>query len=297
MATPWHRIFGMALTQYLAGTGWQVDVEVDLSLQQQRLDVVVLRRAGGGPEPLWPDGFGTPTAYNLITFKALPETLDDWTIKELAGHGVTYRKYVSPDVNHLLPESDFRLLAASMRFPRTLSDRVPLLPRGEGTYDVVWGTDVIRILVLREMPEAEQNLVWNLFSGDPQRIAGAFQQIQPQNASWSSIINLMLERYGLEGMKMPYTMEDFEREAAESLLRRLSPEQRLKGLSPEERLKGLSPEKRLEGLSPEKRLEGLSPEKRLEGLSLEKRLEGLSPEEIERYLKQLKAGQVSKSDG
>src|SRR5438046_789521 len=26
----------------------------------------------------------------------------------------------------------------------------------------------------REMPEAEQNLVWNLFSGDPQRIVAAF---------------------------------------------------------------------------------------------------------------------------
>jgi hypothetical protein len=26
----------MALTQYFAGTDWQVDVEVDLSLQQQR---------------------------------------------------------------------------------------------------------------------------------------------------------------------------------------------------------------------------------------------------------------------
>jgi hypothetical protein len=29
MAIPWHRIFGMALTQYFAGTAWQVDVEVE----------------------------------------------------------------------------------------------------------------------------------------------------------------------------------------------------------------------------------------------------------------------------
>jgi hypothetical protein len=27
MAIPWHRIFGMALTQYFAGTAWRVDVE------------------------------------------------------------------------------------------------------------------------------------------------------------------------------------------------------------------------------------------------------------------------------
>ena len=32
MAIPWHRIFGMALTQYFAGSSWQVDVEVDLSV-------------------------------------------------------------------------------------------------------------------------------------------------------------------------------------------------------------------------------------------------------------------------
>jgi hypothetical protein len=61
---PWHRIFGMALTQYFAGSAWQVDVEVDLSLQQQRLDLVILRRQGHSLEPRWPDGFGTPAEYN-----------------------------------------------------------------------------------------------------------------------------------------------------------------------------------------------------------------------------------------
>ena len=28
MAIAWHRVFGMALTQYFAGSGWEVDVEV-----------------------------------------------------------------------------------------------------------------------------------------------------------------------------------------------------------------------------------------------------------------------------
>ena len=32
MATPWHRIFGMALAQYFSGTAWQVDVEVALDM-------------------------------------------------------------------------------------------------------------------------------------------------------------------------------------------------------------------------------------------------------------------------
>ena len=209
MATPWHRIFGMALTQYFAGTAWQVDVEVDLSLQQQRLDIAILRRRNPSLEPVWPDGVGIPADYNLFTFKALKDPLDPWALKELAAHGVNYRKYVSPDLNHLLPEDRFRLFAASMHFPRGLAKRVALQPQGPGAYDVDWGTDKIRILVLREMPEAEQNLVWNLFSGDQSRIATAFQRLQPQVQSWSSLLNELLGFYGLEGIAMPYTMERF----------------------------------------------------------------------------------------
>ena len=242
MAIAWHRIFGMALTQYFAGTAWKVDVEVDLSRQQQLLDIVILRRTGDAPAPQWPDGFGPPAEYNLLTFKALQDPLDAWALKELAAHAVNYRKYVSPDLDHLLPEEHFRMVAASMRFPRSLADRVALQPNGPGAYDVVWGTDSIRILVLREMPEAEQNLVWNLFSGDPVRIAAAFQRLQPRLRNWSSTLNQLLAHYGLEGMTMPYTMEDFERDVAEEVMRKLTPEQLLKKLSPEQRLEGLSSE-------------------------------------------------------
>ncbi len=251
MIVAWHRIFGMALTQYLAGSAWQVEVEVDLSLRQQRLDVVILRRAADGPQPHWPDGFGAPAAYNLLTFKALQDPLDDWALKELAAHGVNYRKLVSPDPDRLLPEADFRLLAASMRFPRALAERVALQPQGPGTYDVQWGTDTVRVLVLREMPEADQNLVWNLFSGDPARIAAAFQRLQPQRRTWSSLVNDLLAHYGLEGMPMPYTMEDYERDVAQNVLEKMTPEQLLARLTPEQRLAGLTPEQLLAGLSPE----------------------------------------------
>jgi len=140
------------------------------------------------------------------------------------------------------------MLAASMRFPRRLAEQVALQPRGPGAYDVQWGTDTIRILVLREMPDAEQNLVWNLFSSDPARITVAFQRVQPQLQTWSSILNDLLAYYGLEGMVMPYTMEQFEHDVQQRLLRKLTPEQRLEGLPPEELLARLSPEQRLAGL-------------------------------------------------
>ena len=44
---------------------------------------------------------------------------------------------------------------------------------------------------------------------------------------------------------MPYTMEEFKRDAAQELLNELTPEERLKGLRPEERLQGLSPKQLL----------------------------------------------------
>lgn len=61
-------------------------------------------------------------------------------------------------------------------------------------------------------------------------------------------MNNLLNYYGLEGMAMPYTMEDFERDTLEDLLRRLTPEKRLQGLTPEQVLAALSPEQLLAAL-------------------------------------------------
>jgi hypothetical protein len=80
------------------------------------------------------------------------------------------------------------------------------------------------------------------------RIAGAFERLQPRLQSWSSLLNDLLAHYGLEGIAMPYTMEDFEREVQEGILRKLTPEQLLARLSPEQRLEGLSAEQLLSRL-------------------------------------------------
>jgi hypothetical protein len=161
-------------------------------LQQQRLDLVILRRMGSSVAPVWPDGFGRPAEYNLLTFKALKDPLDPWALKELSAHGVNYRKQISPDPDRLLPEAHFRLLAASMHYPRQLASQIALQPQGPGAYDVQWGTDTIRVLVLREMPDAEQNVVWNLFSGDVARVAAALDRIRPRLPTWSSTLNKLL---------------------------------------------------------------------------------------------------------
>jgi hypothetical protein len=47
MATNWHRIFGLMLTDFFLDSPFRVELEKDLSLKKQLLDVVILRRGAG----------------------------------------------------------------------------------------------------------------------------------------------------------------------------------------------------------------------------------------------------------
>src|SRR5437868_2743730 len=97
----WHRLFGLLLTDFFTGSPYIVEVERDLSLQQQLLDVVILRRGRGQFAGRLPDGLDGLVAHNLITFKSHHEALDAWAMKELIGHSVAYRKLVSPSPSDL----------------------------------------------------------------------------------------------------------------------------------------------------------------------------------------------------
>ncbi len=128
----WHRLFGLLLTDYFTGTLFTVEVERDLSQQQQFLDVVILRRGRGRFPGRLPDGLDNLTEHNLISFKSHREALDGWAMKELIGHYVAYRKLVSPSPSELLPEDRFRLYAVCARFPHNLSRQAPWRGRQAG---------------------------------------------------------------------------------------------------------------------------------------------------------------------
>ena len=113
----WHRLFGLLLADFFTGSPFTVEVERDLSEQQQFLDVVILRRGRGRFSGRLPDGLDGLTAHNLISFKSHHEALDAWAMKELIGHYVAYRKLVSPSPSELLPEDQFRLYAVCAAFP------------------------------------------------------------------------------------------------------------------------------------------------------------------------------------
>ena len=266
----WHRLFGLALYDFFAGSPFVVELEKDLSLKRQFLDVVILRRQDGElTEPL-PDGLENLTDHNLLSYKSLREPFDDWALKELTGHYVNYRKQVSPSWDDLLPEEAFRLYGVSTRFPQKLSSQVTLHSLRPGVFEIVRGTDRIRLIVLSAIAQEERNALWHLFSGVPETIEFAARRYRGHTPEISTIINQLFERYQLEGLAMPYTMEDFRKDYVKEHLDVLSPDDRLKGLSPDDRLKGLSLDDRLKGLS------------------LDDRLKGLSLKEIQQYLKKLK---------
>jgi hypothetical protein len=105
----WHRLFGLVLTDFFTGSPFVVDVERDLSVQQQLLDVTIVRRSRGRFVGRLPDGLEDLRSHNLMSFKSHHEALDSWAMKELSGADVAYRKLVSPSPSKLLPAKLFGL--------------------------------------------------------------------------------------------------------------------------------------------------------------------------------------------
>jgi hypothetical protein len=189
-----------------------------------------------------PDGLDNLATHNLLTFKSHQEALDDWALKELTGHYVNYRKQVSPSLQRLLPEAEFRLYALCARFPQNLAGQVPWQELQPGVYECRRGTDAIRVLVLRQLPQGEHNAALHLFSAEPELVRYGASHFEQRSEDTNTLIGQLFAGYVREGVAMPYTMEDFRRDYVKEHLKDLTTEERLEGLSPEERLEGMSPE-------------------------------------------------------
>jgi len=238
----WHRYFGLLLTDILTGSPFTVELEKDLSQKQQLLDVIVVRRSAGELQRPLPDGLDDFVAHNLISFKSYRETLDDWTLKELTGHYVNYRKQVSPR-GSLLPEDLFRLYAVCARHPRDLFAALAPEPVQPGVYTCRRGSDVIRIVVAADLPKTEKNALLHLFSAAADQVQYGAEHYEIQRTDLTTTINELFIEYRQEGLAMPYTVEDYKRDAARRYLAEITPEELLARLTPEQRLAGLPPEK------------------------------------------------------
>jgi hypothetical protein len=234
----WHRLFGLLLTDFFAASPFIVEVERDLSTQQQFLDVVILRRGRGRFADRLPDGLGDLSEHNLVTFKSHREALDGWAVRELIGHYVAYRKLVSRSPSHLLPEERFRLYAVCARFPHNLAGQVPWRERQAGVYDCQWGMDNVRVVVAGELPREAHNAPLHLFSPSPALLDFGRGAYRPRSATTSLLLKELLAKFREEIPAM-YTMEDFKRDYVKKYFPRLTPEEKreiLEALPPKERL-------------------------------------------------------------
>jgi hypothetical protein len=250
----WHRLFGLLLTDFFSGSPFRVEVERDLSVQQQFLDVTIVRRGRGRFAGRLPDGLDGLRLHNLMTFKSRHEALNGWAMKELVGADVAYRKLVSPSPDELLPQDQFGLYAVAARFPHNLSAEVPWQRVQAGVYDCRWGTDTVRVVVAGELPQEAHNAPLHLFSAAPELVEFGGTSYQRRSERTSLLLGQLFEKLRGEDFAVAYTMEDFERQYIKEHFGRLTVEERqeaLKSLTPEERLAGMPPEQRLAGLSAE----------------------------------------------
>jgi hypothetical protein len=190
-------------------------------------------------------------------------------MQELIGNHVAYRKLVSPSPSDLLPEDHFRLYAICARFPQNLSAQVPWQRRQAGVYDCAWGTDMVRVMVAGELPREAHNAPLHLFSASPELVGfgrGAYRQ---RSGHTSRLLRQLFETFQGEGLVVPFTWEDFEREYTKRHFPMLTTEQQREAF---------------EALPPEKQ------QQVLQTLPPERLLGALSAEQIREYLDRLTAG-------
>jgi hypothetical protein len=256
--TPFHRLFGLSWIDFFAGTDVEVKTELDLSIKKQFIDVIIICK-GSIPIP-WrlPDGFEILALYNLVTFKSYQQTLDEYALLELIGHFVNYRKRISPSLDDLLPWSDFRLFAVSVRFPSNLSKKVILAPVQPGVYDVEGFGTTIRVIVVNELPQEDQNAMLHLFSAQEKLIRYGQEHYHPHSSGTGTLLLQLLHAYS-EDQTMHPKLEEFERQSLDEILKKLPLEERLKGLPVEELRKALPIEERLKGLTADEMIRALIP--------------------------------------
>ena len=142
------------------------------------------------------------------------------------------------------------------------------------------------MIVLSQIPKEPYNSLWHLFSAVPEAVQFGVQHYQPHTAI-SAAYSQLFENYEIEGLTMPYTMEDLEREVARK---------RLKDLTVDERIEGLSADELLGRFSADELLAHFSAEELLRLFSTEELLRHLSVDQIRTYLERLEQQENGQSE-
>ena len=173
---------------------------------------------------------------------------------------MNYRKQVSPSLKKLLPEEDFRLYAVCTRFPEKLEKQTVLTPVSEGVYDLKWGIRNIRLIVTYRIAMEKKNAVWLMFSDVRGIVKYGASNYRGKLKEMNTAIRRLLGNYGIEGITdMPYTVEDFRKDAIREAFGYMTPAEMAEKF-PDELIAKLPPMKRLIGLPPEEIFRAFSPE-------------------------------------
>ncbi len=273
--TWWHLPFGDLIEQRCPA--WvEVQLEVLLQRQPQRLDHVYLLRAKSSRDPsdhgrvlrgLWEH----IRVVGLGEFKSTARPFRTGDLYRLAGCGWTWL-HQHPDLAPgdlvlvlLVADRNDALVAELARCGATLG------ALGDGYHRASVGALRLIVVELDAVAEAEKDEYVKVFGHDP---------------SWSPEVVQWLDRYTTQEHTVidPKQLDGWD-EAMKKIARSVPLKHRLEGLTSEQRAElaqGLKPEERLRGLRPEERLRGLKTDDLAHALKPEDRLVGLS--EIEQVL-------------
>ena len=259
----WHRAFGIAIKRLISGHGYSVETEMEVSQQKQLLDLIIIRQEQAKPiqtEQLC-DGFDNLAKYNLISYKSMHESFNDFAVEELYGYYISYRKLTEQKAPKL-PKTDYRLYGIATKKPEKLLRTVRYKQIQPGVYDLLTGLKPIRLVVLNTLEQKQSNAILNLFSDRREQFTYGYRHIDQQkfNTRDTPVVNKIIELYKLEGVTMPYTEEQFLEDYKRSIFSRMLPHERLEGLRPEEVLASFKPEEILGNFKPRERLQGLKPD-------------------------------------
>ena len=156
------------------------------------------------------------------------------------------------DVVVVEQENGEPVVCGQHRHPKKVLSLPGVTKAKPGVYDLRVLSMEIRILVLSEMPTEQRNAILSLFSFDAEKVKYAVDHYQWQQEDGSTVINQLLDQYAIEGIAMPYTMEQFRKEYIKAHLGELDIDDRLKGVDPKDVLSRFDPETMLKYLDPEK---------------------------------------------
>ena len=158
---------------YFSARGFNVELEMDLSVKRQYLDVVIVEQNDKEADLSdICDGFDNLRKHNLLSYKSNRQSLNSWAMEELIGHYVNYRKVCGLNI---AKSEDIQLYAVSTRYPVKLFSAVSATEVTAGVFEIKVINRDIRILVLGRLPLSQRNAILAFFSFDPGKVQFALE--------------------------------------------------------------------------------------------------------------------------